>query len=118
MAEQTQTSLSGIEELKRKVESAQSEGKFFQLAKGVSVVEYTIDGKPQVRISKFGKEQMLINVFGIDGTNFPDGPKEWWVSINSPLALSLVNKVDSKLNGTAKIMRSGDGEKTRYELLE
>lgn len=113
--------MNSIEELKATVNKAQSSGKYFQPPKGVVVVAYSIDAKPQVRMAHFGstsKEQMLVNIFGVDGTEFPDGPKEWWVSTNSPLAVDLLDGLDKNLKGTAKIMRSGDGKETRYELLE
>ena len=87
---------------------------YLQLDKGIT--EFTLlPFKPVVRTSSFGKDQFVFKVEKKSATG-ELVKYDWTVTRNSPLTVIVVKKL-LEAPVPLKVMRSGDGKSTRYELL-
>ena len=87
---------------------------FLSLEKGIT--ELTIlPFKPTIRTSTFGKDQFVFKVEKKNSQGVLE-KYDWTVTRNSPLAVEVVKKL-LEAPVTIKVMKSGEGKTTRYELI-
>ena len=101
-----------VENERRRVEASEKSGNKPFLALDVGETKVTLLPEiPAVRQSSYGKEQYCF-VVEHEGVQ-----KTWTVTINSPLAIKVINKL-LKAPTPVVIVRSGEGKSTRLDLKE
>ena len=96
----------------QRVQRLREKGKnpFLQLPKGVSEVKI-IPEIPVKRMNNFGKEVADFTV------EYQNEKYTWSISTNSPLYRKVLERLQNHAY-TLKIIKSGEGKTTRYDLLE
>ena len=104
------------EELKtineQRVQKLREKGKnpFLQLPKGVSEIKI-VPEIPQKRVNNFGREVADFTV------EYQGEKYTWSVSTNSPLYREILERLQNHVY-TIKVIRSGEGKLTRYDIME